>query len=108
MAWKRNRLLTDKEIARKFGIPANHPHFATARDLAHHRPDRVICDLPDLTCPHCGRDFAAQITNPRKIEPHDRITCPRCRRTIYVEAVDAVSCKAGLMVTLTLITESPK
>jgi uncharacterized protein (UPF0212 family) len=81
--------LTDEEICRKFEITVDHPGFAMAKALSHNRVDRIICDVPDLSCPHCGHDFTATYAD---IDPEngDEIPCPECDRIIHVEAIFVV------------------
>ena len=93
-----NRPLTDEEIAKKFGTEVSHPQFETAKRLSLGRPDRAICDWPDLICPHCGATFAySEGWDESDLATWDLIVCNACERVIYVENADPVA----LLLTLT-------
>lgn len=93
-----SKLLTDEEIARKFGIKVTDPFFAEAKALNDTRPDTTICEVPMLQCPHCGREFQWGAYDDGSVA--DEIACPRCERVIYV--VDEVT-----RIFVTLTTEEP-
>ena len=93
-----NKPLTDEEIARKFGIATDDPHFDTAKALSRNRPDRTFCDIPMLQCPHCGQEF--QWDDYYDVDVGSKIDCPKCERVIYVDTVDH-------RIHVTLTTEEP-
>ena len=83
---KKTPPLTDEEIAREFDISPDSLLFDTARSLSRNRPDNTICDLPLITCPHCGEESRAD--DRHDVKAGDTWDCPRCGRTIHVTFVD--------------------
>jgi predicted Zn finger-like uncharacterized protein len=83
----KNAPLTDEEVCRKFGVEPGTPAFEVAKRLSRNRPDRVICEVPELMCPHCTHGFTATYHDLGANDPAngDEVPCPRCGRTIYVE-----------------------
>jgi hypothetical protein len=82
--------LSDEQIAKKFGITVDDNFFEIAKQLTLNRPDRVICDIPNLTCPACGEEFTAtyyDITADGAIKPNLEMNCPECENSIFVENI---------------------
>jgi hypothetical protein len=102
-----NRKLSDEEVCLKFGVTRDSPSFPTARGLSDNRPDRVICDVPELHCPHCTHKFTATYND---IEgPGIEIPCPGCERIMFVEHIVAPDDEDfDGTITVTLCTHDPR
>lgn len=85
-----NPKLTDDEVCKKYGITRDDPNFATARLLADNRIDRVICQVPDCQCPHCGHEFTANYIDLGDGDPSNgiEVPCEACERSMYIEHLD--------------------
>jgi hypothetical protein len=80
------RPLSDDEIARKFEVSPGTPEFESAKALSESRPDRSICDMPYVTCPHCSEE--SRIDDYHDVEAGEKWLCEKCQRFMYVELVD--------------------
>lgn len=105
MATEKNRL-TDDEVCKRFGITRDHPRFDIARGLADNRPNRVICEVPEVQCVHCGHEF---IANLEFLRTKVSFWCFTCGRLIYIEHLDSPNINGSdSPICVTFNTHNPK
>lgn len=85
-----NAPLTVDEICRKFCVTSDDPAYSFAKIIAL-RPDRTICELPEIECLFCCHEFTAtwyDLTTGEEIEGNEELPCPECERVMYIERMD--------------------
>jgi len=97
-----NRPLSDDEVCKKFKITPDHPGFDYTKSFANSgRPDRIICDMPECACPHCGHEWQAEGEDYADAKDNQEWTCPSCERTFWAEHVE-------LSMMITFSTHDPR
>jgi hypothetical protein len=46
------------------------------------------CDMPIVTCPHCGKEF--QLDDYYDYKTDDSFECYKCEKPIYIHTVDMI------------------